>query len=111
MRFLKVLGALLLFISGSGNSSFASIDFTSVGIEEQEAVLMEFEEGSSFRNESMLPGLSGFQNFPVFYQEDFDFRLHSLYESRLTENYINFSRSIIPGLEISDIIYPFHSFL
>lgn len=111
MRFLKVLCTLILFVWGSGHSTFASIDFTSVDFEEQEAFLPDFEEGRSFSYDSTIPVLPGFQNLSVFHQEDFDFRFHSFYKSRLAAGYLIFCRSIIPGLDIPDIIYPFHSFL
>lgn len=110
MKFIKVLGALMLLLVSGYSFSFSPdvFDRHESGVEHQ--IAENLEKGSNLTYDSNLSvhiylhkifPVTPFQNFSNF----------SSHQERIANEYFSFSKLIYPGLGLSKIIFPFHSFL
>lgn len=111
VNFKKVV-LLLLLLSGSLNFSF-SVANAAVMVEGQElSVTAEFNEQLQDMREGSLPAVLSLQLFktnPAFALSPYYYL--SSEEAVSSSVYIRSCRKIDPALGITEIIYPFHSFL
>ena len=110
MQFLKVLGLLSLLVAS--NLAFAiSID-EERHYQEDYSNSLQFNEELQDLGESTLTGPSGLlvlEPISAFSVPDFVFRGSN--SARKANDYIRYSATIKPGLDIHKIIFPFHTFL
>jgi len=110
MQFLRVLGLLSFLVTG--NLAFAiSID-EDLRFPEDSSSSMQFNEELQDLGESTFTGTSVIlvlQPVYVFNVSDFVFRGSN--SAQKANDYICYSATIKPGLDIQKIIFPFHTFL
>ena len=110
MRFLKVLG--LLFILVISNQSFAMVFFEELHFKGDSSNNPQIQEELLDLGESILTGSSNFpapQFFTAFSAVNFDFRNSN--SVQIANDYIRYSITIRPSLDIQKVIFPFHTFL
>lgn len=110
MQFLKVLGLLSFLVTG--NLAFAISFDEEFYLQEDSSGSLQFEEKSQDLGESTLTGPSVIlvvQPISAFTVSDFAFR--GFISARKANDYICYSATIKPGLDIQKIIFPFHTFL
>lgn len=117
MRALRIFGLLFFLITTGGKaiaiSNQETDSFTSF-IEEKLSV-QDIEAKISPDNNEELSNrtISVYVHAPaikISISESFDFYFSSLHKTHLSRQYINSSKYIRPGLDITDIIFPFHTF-
>lgn len=108
----KKVTLLLLLLSGSMNLSF-SVAAATPGEEQQELfVSVEFGEQLHDIRDGSLPAVAGSHFHVLKYISTLPvYQFLSREEAERTAAYIQFCQEIDLALSISDIIYPFHSFL
>lgn len=110
MQFLRVLGLLSFLVTS--NLAFAISIEKDLHFPEDSSSSMQFNEELQDLGESTLTGPSGIlilQPISTFKVSDFVFRGYNF--ARKAKDYIFYSASIKPGLNIQKIIFPFHTFL
>lgn len=110
MQFLKVLGLLSFLVTSNLASAFAI--YEELHYQEDSSSSTQFHEILQDSGESILTAYS-FPFFPnlnsSFPTTDFVFRGSN--SVRKANDYIRYSATIKPGLDIWEIIFPFHTFL
>ena len=108
MQFLKAFGLLLLLIWGSTDPAFAT-----PSVEDQFKENQLASQVSEYFGELPFSTLTNtsFDSARSFYGGSDQYIFNSLYETREAEKYLHSSRSIDPGLDVPEIIFPIHTFL
>lgn len=109
MQFLKAIGFLLLLISSN-----IGLACTSLPVEEQfdeNQITFQVSEDVQELFQSTLTAPSVVSNSPLVSVEIPDFVFSSSKRESEAVRYVAFSRSIIPGLTVTKLIFPFHTFL
>ena len=110
MRFLKVLGLLSFLVTSS--LVYASANFEELHHQEESSNSPQFHEVIQNVGESILTAISNtfvpYTN-AAFSTPDFVFR--GSYSARIANDYIRYSATIKPGLDIRKILFPYHTFL
>ncbi len=109
MKITKVLSALLLLISGHC-FSFTPLEYPVENIITDEKISHNLDVDFQQVYDSNLSAQLKLSIIP-FESLNRNFQFYSDHSQRIAENYINSSCLITPGLDITKIIFPFHSFL
>lgn len=109
MQFLKTFGLLLMLVMS--NVGIASANNISLPHFEEELVEFEFSEDQQNLSESILITPAKVNPNRVFVSNALVPEQLCPREISRTNMYRVYSRSIVPSLDIADIIFPFHFFL
>lgn len=110
MQFLKVLGLLSFLVTS--NLSYALAIHEEFHHQEESSNAPQFHEVLQDAGESILTTLSNPLVLPpdfAFSEPDFVFRGSN--SARKANDYIRYSATIKPGLDIRKILFPYHTFL
>lgn len=109
MQFLKFISIFILLISGNVADAFASS-----GAEYDPGrnnVSLEIAEDIQELSSGAFPGFGFVEINRISSVPSCDFSFSSSLQARKAKIYITYCSSIDPSLDISEIIFPFHSFL
>lgn len=110
MEFLKILGLLSILVTS--NPAFAMAIFEELHHQGDSSNNPQIQEEMLDLGESILTGshnFPGLQSFPVFSAANFNFRGSN--SVQIANDYIRYSATIKPSLDIQKVIFPFHTFL
>lgn len=100
---------LLLLLSSGTSFSFPN-DTRHLDEQETSGIIYEFEEEAADLYQGTVPGFKThvLVAYPLIGSRNFLFQ--SSYETQFQQDYIRRSKNIFPGLDVPDIIFPFHVF-
>lgn len=109
LSFFKAFGFFLLLIAADTGFAFTSPE----GPKDldREVISYELSEDIQDLSQSILTGPSAFDSLRILSHGTENFYFQSTYIAGIATRYITYSRSIDPGLTVSKIIFPFHSFI
>lgn len=111
MRLIKAFGILVVVLATAAGFAFPSVPDKEMGTDVSETFLAEFSESDPYISDSSLASPVNLQQPRLLRDLPEDFRFRSFRENRLTANYLQLLVSIDPGLDVPEIIFPYHSFL
>jgi len=109
MPFLKAIGFLLLLITG--NVGYAGIPLPVDEKIDENHITYQVSEDVQELFQSTLTAPSVINHSPLVFADIPGFVFSSSKRENEAVRYVIFSRSIIPGLTVIKIIFPFHTFL
>lgn len=111
MKFLKVLCTLIFLLTNSSGFSFSSENAKLLLVDQEQTLSSEIDEGVSFTYDSQLTSPISYIKSSIGKRYYNSFLPLSCYRERIDNKYYIYSILIVPALDVSAIIFPFHSFL
>lgn len=111
MKTPKVIYALLLLLLSSNVFSFSTTNLTTPESVEATSNSVLTESVGDLYESTLILSFTIQNNFPTADPVLHSFQFSSAYKSTTGNKYVKHSKYIHPGLEVPDIIFPFHIFL
>ncbi len=111
MKLLKVTFALLILLSSSIVFAFSPTSISHTDTKETIGIHEVSETVANLYESTLALSVSLQKKTPSVVAVLHSFRFNSVYESASVNKYLKRSKYIEPGLDVPDIIFPFHIFL